>query len=237
MKWRTPIYLIFIAILCLIPAAVATSLSYSLSLAYEANTFSLKHVTLSSVAPQPALLNQQYTIQILSFKQAVLYETTFEAVVPVFYSEPLVLDHSYQTQKTSTPIDLVLPYYPNAEKIVILSNKSLLFEIDVSPYSVCNENEQCEAKESPQACSMDCTCGNKVCDEHETYLQCSTDCLSGEDDGACDKIADGICDPDCRKKEDFDCKGAGFSTLIIGLFMTAVIITCACVFYLKRKKK
>lgn len=49
------------------------------------------------------------------------------------------------------------------------------------------------------------TCGDGVCGIPENYSSCPQDCSSGEEDGYCDAVKDGICDPDCTKGEDADC--------------------------------
>ena len=49
-------------------------------------------------------------------------------------------------------------------------------------------------------------CNNdNICNNYETVLTCPTDCHSGSKDGWCDKVNDGICDPDCITG-DPDCK-------------------------------
>ncbi len=49
------------------------------------------------------------------------------------------------------------------------------------------------------------TCGDGVCGIPENHPSCPQDCRSGEEDGYCDAVKDGICDPDCLKGEDADC--------------------------------
>lgn len=57
---------------------------------------------------------------------------------------------------------------------------------------------------------IDCiplVCGDTTCDfrRGENYENCPQDCPSGSRDNYCDSIADGICDPDCKAREDIDC--------------------------------
>ena len=49
-------------------------------------------------------------------------------------------------------------------------------------------------------------CGDGRCVLGENYKNCPTDCPSGSSDNYCDKVKDGICDPDCLPAEDPDCK-------------------------------
>lgn len=52
-------------------------------------------------------------------------------------------------------------------------------------------------------------CGDLTCVIGENYFNCPRDCSSGSLDGICDKVNDGICDPDCErlnmKDQDIDC--------------------------------
>ncbi len=51
------------------------------------------------------------------------------------------------------------------------------------------------------------TCdNNRICGKGENYKNCPQDCPSGSKDGYCDKVSDGICDPDCASHKDKDCK-------------------------------
>lgn len=46
---------------------------------------------------------------------------------------------------------------------------------------------------------------NRICEAGENYGNCPSDCPSGGKDGYCDRVWDGICDPDCYRKDDPDC--------------------------------
>jgi hypothetical protein len=46
---------------------------------------------------------------------------------------------------------------------------------------------------------------NRRCESGENYNNCPGDCLSGGLDGLCDRVWDGVCDPDCYRKDDQDC--------------------------------
>ncbi len=75
---------------------------------------------------------------------------------------------------------------------------------------VCGDGK-CESDrgESYRDCPGDCPrpviCGDSVCEEEENYMNCPTDCPSGGEDGYCDALDDGVCDPDCRVDVDLDC--------------------------------
>ena len=46
---------------------------------------------------------------------------------------------------------------------------------------------------------------NSICESFENYNSCQRDCPSGSEDGYCDNIEDGICDPDCALVDKKDC--------------------------------
>ncbi len=48
-------------------------------------------------------------------------------------------------------------------------------------------------------------CGDQLCDPAtENYARCPEDCPSGGDDGFCDGVKDGRCDPDCARLGQYD---------------------------------
>ena len=69
---------------------------------------------------------------------------------------------------------------------------------------------------------------DKACSERENYLNCPEDCTTGAKDGICNPINDGICDVDCTKNADSDCKSQSSDLtwlyyLIAGLILIAII--------------
>jgi hypothetical protein len=52
-------------------------------------------------------------------------------------------------------------------------------------------------------CMIDAVCG-----AGENYANCPQDCASGSNDGVCDCVSDGKCDPDCTVEGDSDCISA-----------------------------
>ena len=60
-------------------------------------------------------------------------------------------------------------------------------------------------------------CGDGKCTIGENYNNCPEDCPSGSYDMYCDKVEDGICDPDCIEREmideDPDCKEVTTTTI------------------------
>ena len=60
-----------------------------------------------------------------------------------------------------------------------------------------------------------------VCGEGENSATCPEDCATGIDDGICDYILDGLCDPDCE--EEPDCKG-GFNYIFLVYIFGIIVI-------------
>ncbi|MEA3254932.1 MAG: DUF333 domain-containing protein [Candidatus Altiarchaeota archaeon] len=72
-------------------------------------------------------------------------------------------------------------------------------------------------------------CGNSVCEysRGENQLTCPEDCPSGGKDDYCDRVGDGVCDPDCGGGDDADC-GLGYLLgylpyIIISLVLILII--------------
>lgn len=94
------------------------------------------------------------------------------------------------------------------------------------------------AIENDNDCQITNICGDGICHRNENHISCSQDCPSGLEDDFCDEIKDGICDPDCSKNEDIDCKSTWLAAYIF--FALAIIILIIALFAYKKvqdKKK
>jgi len=229
--------IVLLITLALLPQVFADTLSYSVIINYDNETLSLKDILLIKASPMPADKTGEYTTRIVSFKGDLLFETNFNINLDPLYSMPLSKETATSSKRlTKTSFDLVLPYYSNAKIIKILKENKLLLEIDLSRFSACNENHVCDGAESVSSCPGDCTCGNNICDANENYMKCSSDCHSGQKDNVCDKIADGICDPDCNNKDDYDCKATSGSKLFLYAGVIAIAIVLILILAKKIKK-
>lgn len=100
-------------------------------------------------------------------------------------------------------------------------------------------------------------CGDGVCSPLEDYASCSKDCHSGADDGVCDEMPDGKCDPDCTQvvtyagavpgpdpdchlseavpgKKNLSARVYDFRNML-ALFVALVLIVAGVVYYRKNK--
>lgn len=82
---------------------------------------------------------------------------------------------------------------------------------------------------------------DKACSERENYLNCPEDCTTGAKDGICNPINDGICDVDCTKNADSDCKSQSSDItwlyyLIAGLILLAIIVFIILKFFKGRQE-
>lgn len=73
-------------------------------------------------------------------------------------------------------------------------------------------------------------CGNGICDylvSNEDESTCHTDCLSSLDDGYCNHEKNLKCDPDCKQKDDSDCKNNNIGAapyIIIAIIALSILI-------------
>lgn len=209
------IYSWIIALMMIAFALAADSaieqVSYSILLNYDSGKFNLENILLIESQPMPVSEGNEYKAQVVSFSKRILYETSFTVQLIIFHAPPATAEGEIPQSKesdiflTKTTVDLILPWYPNAENILITRNESKVIEIDVSRFSMCNENAVCDGNETLKFCPNECTCGNGICEPEENYVKCQRDCKSGQKDGVCDKMADSLCDPDCSAEEDTDC--------------------------------
>jgi hypothetical protein len=98
-------------------------------------------------------------------------------------------------------LDLPVLFIP--ELIGVYSLNATVYEESYKPAQDVSSFEVFE-KEVSIPIIQDCNL-NLVCDSNENYKSCPQDCKSGGKDNYCDKVSDGICDPDCTFEEDKDC--------------------------------
>lgn len=84
-------------------------------------------------------------------------------------------------------------------------------------------------------------CGDGNCGFPENFERCPQDCPSGGFDGYCDRVEDGIVDPDCPEGDDPDYvaegeEGGGFPIIPIVVAVVAVVAVAAVVtLFIKRR--
>ncbi|MBI2673522.1 hypothetical protein HYX19_04635 [Candidatus Woesearchaeota archaeon] len=143
-----------------------------------------------------------YLLKIISFDNKVLYSKRFRfplisagSALKEWFDEkgkqiyfPTANESGrLDLEEWGRKVQLIMPYFQNGKKIEIYDQKDKkILEIDIGYFAN--------------------VCGDNVCQEHESYVDCKQDCPSGSKDDFCDRVSDGICDPDCGESNDLDCK-------------------------------
>ncbi len=128
-------------------------------------------------------------------------------------NEEINIDYTSSVENPSITATLT---YPNGKQEQVTLPTSLkaskigTYEIEITAskqgYKTITKKEQFGViKEEAEIQSASVCNGNNICDNNENYQNCPLDCLSGGNDNYCDKVSDGICDPDCDTG-DFDCE-------------------------------
>lgn len=141
-------------------------------------------------------LEGEYTLELLSDSGEVLYSTGFDARFLAYPSDyaPTVEQTAHKgadlppVEIDELTLSFNVPYSPEIASVRIVKNGVEVFS---SELTLCNSNGVCEPEKA------------------ENFLSCPGDCASGSEDGLCDAVFDGKCDPDCaaqgRQDKDTDC--------------------------------
>lgn len=126
------------------------------------------------------------SINLREIDRAIKYEEKSGFMVKTVSFENTDIKRVYYNMSENKNYLIYIPYNKNTARIEMYNPKnSKIMDIDVSSFAD--------------------TCGNKICEPYESYEICPNDCPSGSKDDFCDKVNDGICDPDCSLKTDADC--------------------------------
>lgn len=207
------ILFIFTVVLLLgtsLTSAEQQNLVYTLTVDYQDGKISISDIKLfQSDGPLDMQSDKgSYILKLFSFSEELLYQTNFGfqlelfgAPLPEWFDDqgnqiyiPDATETGVMALEESSLV-LVVPYYSNAKKVGIFLDDERLAERDISEFSTCNENEVCDESETIEICPQDCTCGNGICDSKEDYASCSRDCTPTQEDGICEGVAEGICEP------------------------------------------
>ncbi|MEA3255225.1 MAG: hypothetical protein U9Q22_05275 [Candidatus Altiarchaeota archaeon] len=183
--------LMLITLLSLNFAESATNELYLLDINYNKYTLNLIDVSVKQgYAPDRMVQPEEgYRCEVISFTNEVVYTFKFEI--------PSTLCSDYIDPKTgrlsggcikvdNVNFTLQIPYFRNAKTIRVYDPHDFpKLSVDVSRFAK--------------------LCNDSICEPHENYQNCPQDCPSGGEDDYCDKVDDGICDPDCSPQEDLDC--------------------------------
>lgn len=217
------------AILLLISNAVYAAVeqkAYILNLKYDEGIITKEDLkVIPGEAPdrriQPKI---GYLLELISFNNETLYSFKFNFPLEKLMVPPAnwfdengnqvyIPKSSEVRQRLDVVIiTLVIPYFKNGKTISIYDpNNTKVLAIDVGYFAdVCPDN---------------------ICEPHESYENCPRDCPSGQKDDYCDKISDGICDPDCITG-DSDCETKKIDYLAITV-VSFILLLVAISIYLK----
>lgn len=222
---RGYITILLLVILSLNIALANSDKSYRIDFIYSDNI--LEFFELMVVDRPPSLLNLQgyYRAETISFSGEALWSGNFD--IPRLDTHEDIFDENgrlveqipIEQEANNMKFLQYFPYFPNAKSINIYDPKgNLALEIDVGYFAD--------------------VCGDRNCQPHESYFDCPEDCKSGGKDDYCDKVKDNICDPDCLKTQDTDCKEEIFSKnqmlLFLGIALVLIIIFILIVYFYKR---
>ena len=121
-------------------------------------------------------ISSDYTLHVLDSNRNIIKE----AHLPVSF---LVLSNPPQETNRSR-IWLEVEYDSSWRFLEIYRGDFRIFFKDL--VSLCNEDS--------------------ICNLQESWISCPQDCSSGSEDGWCDRVRDGTCDPDCAEGVDSDCE-------------------------------
>jgi hypothetical protein len=165
--------IMFMALVLLLIVGIATQVAaenaYVLELGHTDSTITFSSITISNVNIPPVTLTQgKHTLEQRDFLGSITFKSSF---TPPDYG----------------PFTVATPYQSDTREIIVRSPSSTkLLSIPVLQFAD--------------------TCGNNQCEAQESFDSCSQDCSSGSNDDYCDQRADNICDPDCNNVGDPDCK-------------------------------
>jgi len=136
----------------------------------------------------------EYTLRVI-LNQSVLYETNFSRQYSALcYDTPT----GGWCEEAEVPFSVIVPFEHHSQLVEIRKGNELLFISALSDY-VCNEDG--------------------ICSGRENFLSCPSDCSSGGLDNFCDRMEDGICDPDCLSSADLDCEPKNDSIITLADYL------------------
>ena len=189
MKFDSIVY--FIVLLLLLNAPFIFSHGYShgykgtadvcVSISDDNQSVNITHILVSYSNYLTPSNKSRMFLMIVSYNNSVVYKTSFNPkYTMIFYDSSSGGNYALIKQNS----ELFIPFYGASERIDISKDGKIIFSTVLSDY-VCNYDG--------------------VCENNEDFLTCPSDCPSGYEDGLCDHVIDGRCDPDCLKEYDIDC--------------------------------
>ena len=181
-------FLFYLFIILLASQVIAENgLFYSIDINYDKGELSLKDISLVKGLAPSYLKEGQYTLNILSYRNEILFTTYFDIATEIMFDLPegyvdeegnLLIEKEIDLieEVESVSKNIIVPYFKNAKQIVIYEGDILKLEINISEFAICNENSICDEEETPKLCPEECGCGDGVCQEFENTETCPKDC-------------------------------------------------------------
>lgn len=189
--------IVILLILALPSIAAAEDLSYVVVMKFDGSSFTPESLDLAAGSAPDIILQPEdgYIAKVISFSEKELYLFKFTASLHVY-------DAPFQPEEKF--IQLIFPHFDNAEMLEIYSpdNKKLMLSIDLSDYSICNEDEVCDASEDLEHCASDCT--------EETVTE--------------DSVAEDISVEEEREQEEYQTSWVYIIPIIIALIIALILI-------------
>lgn len=201
--------------------------SYFLTIDYDKDNYSVQGVELADTGASDFKLQAdgKFRFEVVSFNNESLFSSRLylEKKICGDSIDPVTQERSGGCKALEKgSLSLSIPYYANGKTINFYNPAGkLVLAVDISDFAK--------------------LCGDGICQENENAGTCQSDCRSGASDKYCDKLKDGVCDPDCAEEEDQDCaavKGVNLmQVVIIGVFLSILIVAAAFAVYMIRKKR
>lgn len=110
-----------------------------------------------------------YTLRVYSFKNEILYETKINFDLAIFGAplkewfdkegNQVIIPNETDTSIIDKASQVVfIPYFKTGKSIIMYDlTNTVVANIDISKFAVCNQNEICDTKETEELCPNDCS--------------------------------------------------------------------------------
>ena len=177
--------------------------SYFVNLNYNKGEITIHNVFLKLIESGEVFRQSDYNLRILDKNRNIIFSSVFYVPDKIFpISGSMIFEKEFN-------FSLLLPYFPDAEDLVLYKNDRLVANTSLSIFSQ--------------------TCGNGICEESENHVNCPRDCPIK--DNFCETS---FCDPDCPSKR--NCEFSNKIVHIVSALLIAGALVLLISILLKKKK-